>query len=201
ILNNVFNIGWLFLWDREYLIPALVFLGVIALTNHIVLFISHRALYLNGDYFHRNRRVDLWLIRAFAHNGIAVYATWTTIACLLNFAVALTYNGNIANHISTTVALSILTFELVLWFILENFVFDKYVRYTLTVYPVVIVALSGSLDKNFKDASPDGNSIFVAVLLAIACGIFAMRLVLVIWRHIKQPLYTWTSNKSSYPLA
>ncbi|CAI9534378.1 unnamed protein product [Staurois parvus] len=51
ILNNVLNIGWLFLWDREFLIPALVFLGAIVLTNYIVLFISYRALYLNGDWF------------------------------------------------------------------------------------------------------------------------------------------------------
>ncbi|XP_063774509.1 uncharacterized protein LOC134910429 [Pseudophryne corroboree] len=200
ILNNVLNIGWLFLWDREYLIPALVFLGGIALTNHIVLFISYRALYLNGGWLCRQRKVDLWLIRILAQNGIAVYATWTTIACLLNFAVALTYNGNIPNGISTTVALSILAFEVILWFCLENFVFEKYVRYTLTVYPVVIVALSGALDKNFNVSSPDGNNIYIAVLLAVACALFAVRLILVIWRHFKQPLYAAKSNKS-FPLA
>ncbi|XP_044147875.1 uncharacterized protein LOC122935968 [Bufo gargarizans] len=201
ILNNILNIGWLFLWDREFLIPALVFLGLIALTNHIVLFISYRALYLHGEWFYRQRRVDLWLIRVFAHNGIAVYATWTTIACLLNFAVALTYGDYIPNSISTTVCLSILAFEVVLWFCLENFVFDKYVRYTLTVYPVVIVALSGALDKNFDKNKPDRNDIYIAVLLAVACAAFVIRLALVLWRHFKQPLYTRASNKSSFPLA
>ncbi|XP_075720658.1 uncharacterized protein LOC142761361 [Rhinoderma darwinii] len=200
ILNNIFNVGWLFLWDREFLIPALVFLGVIALTNYIVLFISYRALYLHGEWFQRQRRVDLWLIRIFAQNGIAVYATWTSIACLLNFSVALTYNGSIPNSISTTVSLSILAFEVALWFCLENFVFDNYVRYTLTVYPVVIVALSGALDKNFNEASPNGNNIYIAVLLAVACAAFFIRLVLVIWRHFKQPLYTKASSKASFPL-
>ncbi|XP_056423947.1 uncharacterized protein LOC130362877 [Hyla sarda] len=200
ILNNILNIGWLFLWDREFFIPALVFLGVIALTNHIVLFISYRSLYLYGEWFSRQRRVDLWLIRIFAQNGIAVYATWTTIACLLNFAVALTYNDDIPNSTSSTVCLAILAFEVVLWFLLENFLFDKYVRYTLTVYPVVIVALSGALDKNFNESSPGGNDIFIAVLLALACAIFAIRLVLVIWRHFKQPFYT-RSTKSSFPLS
>ncbi|KAM4040833.1 uncharacterized protein ACNLHF_012101 isoform 1-T2 [Anomaloglossus baeobatrachus] len=201
ILNNILNVGWLFLWDRELLIPALVFLGVIALTNHIVFFISHRALHLHGEWFHRQRRVDLWLIRIFAQNGIAVYATWTTIACLLNFAVALTYNGGIPNSISTTVSLYILAFEVVLWFCLENFVLDKYVRYTLTVYPVVIVALSGALDKHFMEASPTENNIYIAVLLAVACALFVLRLALVIWRHFKQPLYTRSLKKTSFPLA
>ncbi|KAG8584094.1 hypothetical protein GDO81_008682 [Engystomops pustulosus] len=201
ILNNILNIGWLFLWDREFLIPALVFLGAIALTNHIVLFISYRALYLHGEWFDKQRRVDLWLIRIFVQNGIAVYATWTTIASLLNFAVALTYNGNIPNGTSTTVCLSLLAFEVLLWFILENFLFDKYVRYTLTVYPVVFVALSGVLDKHFNEAAPDGNNIYIAVLLAVACALFVVRVLLVIWRHFKQPFYSRSTSKTSFPLA
>ncbi|OCT79695.1 uncharacterized protein LOC108716586 [Xenopus laevis] len=199
MLNNVLNIGWIFLWDREYLIPALVFLGAIAFTNYIVLFFSYRALYLNGDWLHSHRKVDLWLIRILAQNGIAFYTTWTTVACLLNFAVCLTYNGGISNSTSATVALAILAFELVLWFCLENFVFDKYVRYTITVYPIVILGLSGALDKNFNKSDPGQNGIFIAVLLAVACAAFAVRLVLVIWKHFKYPLYGSMSHKSSFP--
>ncbi|KAG8584096.1 hypothetical protein GDO81_008682 [Engystomops pustulosus] len=207
IWNVIF--AWQFLWlgyvlagiCRRFLIPALVFLGAIALTNHIVLFISYRALYLHGEWFDKQRRVDLWLIRIFVQNGIAVYATWTTIASLLNFAVALTYNGNIPNGTSTTVCLSLLAFEVLLWFILENFLFDKYVRYTLTVYPVVFVALSGVLDKHFNEAAPDGNNIYIAVLLAVACALFVVRVLLVIWRHFKQPFYSRSTSKTSFPLA
>ncbi|KAE8601030.1 hypothetical protein XENTR_v10013503 [Xenopus tropicalis] len=201
ILNNVFNIGWLFLWDREYLIPALVFLGAIPFTNYIVLFISYRSLYLNGDWLQTQHKVDLWLIRILAQNGIAFYTTWTTIACLLNFSVCLTYNGGITSSTSVTVALAILAFEMVLWFCLENFLFDKYVRYTVTVYPIVILALSGALDKNFITSDPGQNGIFTAVLLAVACAAFALRLVLVIWKHVKYPLYESMSNKSSIPLS
>ncbi|XP_053316218.1 uncharacterized protein LOC128483922 [Spea bombifrons] len=189
ILNNVLNVGWLFLWDREHLIPALVFLGAIALTNYIVLYISYVAVYTHGDCLQRLHKVDLWLIRIFVHNGIAVYATWTTVASLLNFAVVLTYNGGYPNSTSTTVALSILAFEVILWFCLENFLFEAYVRYTITVYPVIIVALSGALDKNFKSQSPDSNDIFIAVLLAVACVLFIIRLILVVWNHFKKPLY------------
>ncbi|KAG8443922.1 hypothetical protein GDO86_009210 [Hymenochirus boettgeri] len=70
MLNNVLNIGWLFLWDREYLIPALVFLGAIAFTNYIVLFISYRAVFLNGEWLQKQHKVDLWLIRIFV-SGIS----------------------------------------------------------------------------------------------------------------------------------
>lgn len=46
-------------------------------------------------------------------------------------------------------------------FIVENFVFEKHLRYILTVYPVVIVALSGNMTKNFNSADPSRNGIYI----------------------------------------
>lgn len=48
-------------------------------------------------------------------NGLALYATWTTIASLLNFAVVLIYKWNVSNEIATTTSLSILTLLLLIW--------------------------------------------------------------------------------------
>ena len=44
---------------------------------------------------------------------------------------------------------------------MENFVIDKHMRYTLTIYPVVIWALSGNLVKNFDATSPNRNGVFI----------------------------------------
>lgn len=98
-------------------------------------------------------------------------------------------------------------------FILEQLVLDRYMRYVLIVYPVVIWALSGNMTKNFDANSPNGNGIFIgkcklerhlialailkeflssfllAGLLAIASVLFIVRIGLVVWRHFKQPLY------------
>ncbi|XP_067887077.1 uncharacterized protein [Heterodontus francisci] len=194
IINNLLNIGWVFLWDREYIIPALIFLALIAFTNYVVLFFSYHALHTQCPWMQKYRKVDLWLVRILVQNGVAIYATWTTIATLLNFAVVLTYSGNITSLTSGTVSLSILAFEVVLWFYLENVVLDKYVRYTLTVYPVIIVALSGSLDKNYNAMSPTRNNIYTAVLLAAACAAFAARVAIVTWRHFKRPLHQNVEN-------
>jgi len=46
-------------------------------------------------------------------------------------------------------------------FYLENFFLDKHVRYNLTIYPVVIIALTGSTCKNFSFSSPTTNNIFI----------------------------------------
>ncbi|KAK1172517.1 hypothetical protein AOXY_G5118 [Acipenser oxyrinchus oxyrinchus] len=189
IINNIFNIIWLFLWDREYMVAGVIILALIAFTNYIVLLFSYHGLNTYFAWLNKYYKVDLWLIRILVQNGVAVYTTWTTIATLLNFAVVLTYNGGVARETAGTVVLSILLVEVILWFVAENFFLDKYVRYTLTIYPVVIVALCGNMTKNFNAESPSRNGIFIAVLLGISCLIFAVRVLLVVWRHLKHDVH------------
>lgn len=49
-------------------------------------------------------------------NGIATYATWTTIATLLNFTVVLDMTSISATN-AATVSLCILLLELVTWYL------------------------------------------------------------------------------------
>lgn len=46
-------------------------------------------------------------------------------------------------------------------FLVENTVLDKYVRYILTIYPVIIVALTGNITKNYDPAAPSRNAVFI----------------------------------------
>uniref|UniRef100_A0A3Q1FKY5 Si:ch211-161h7.5 n=1 Tax=Acanthochromis polyacanthus TaxID=80966 RepID=A0A3Q1FKY5_9TELE len=174
-LNLILNIGWLLLWDR-IIVASLIFLILVASTNYSVIFFSCYGLHKYGAWLNKYHK-----------NGVAIYATWTTIATLVNLAIVVSYDGNMSPPDAATLSLSILTVVLIV-FVLENFVLDKHVRYILIVYPVVIWALSGNLDKNFDAQSPSRNGIFI-VLLSISCALFVIRLILVIWRHIKQPLY------------
>lgn len=50
-------------------------------------------------------------------------------------------------------------------FVLEQLVLDKHVRYILVIYPVVIWALSGNLDKNYDAETPTLNGIFIGKTL------------------------------------
>ncbi|XP_071398108.1 uncharacterized protein [Centroberyx affinis] len=188
-INMCFNIGWLILWDRGLMIAALVFLLLVICTNYTMICYTCHGLHIYGAWLKKYHKVDLWLLRVLVQNGVSIYATWTTIATLINLTIVLTYDANISPTDAATISLSILTAVLLVWFILENFVLEKHVRYILTIYPVVIWALTGNLDKNYDAAAPSRNGIFIAVLLALACALFVMRIVLVVWRHIKQPLY------------
>ncbi|KAM6977669.1 uncharacterized protein FYW47_002448 [Aplochiton taeniatus] len=200
ILNMGLNVAWLFLWDREFMIPALPFLFLVACTNYVLLFFSCHGLNVHGAWLNKYHKVDLWLFRALIQNGVAIYTTWTTIATLINLTIVMSYKGNLSQIDAATVSLCILTVEVLVWFVLENFVFEKHVRYILTIYPVVIVALSGNISKNYNASAPSRTDIFTAVLLALGCVLFIVRIGLVIWRHIKVPMYQDASPEVMSPM-
>ncbi|KAL1006235.1 hypothetical protein UPYG_G00069580 [Umbra pygmaea] len=194
VLNMVFNVAWLFLWDHSLgdtmlMIPAFIILLLVTLTNYTMIFYSCHALHTFGAWLHKYHNMDLWLIRMLVQNGLCVYSTWTTIASLINLTIVMNYNADLTAMGAATVSLSILTALVILWFVLENFVFEKHVRYILTIYPVVIVALCGNMTKNYDSAAPSRNGYFIAVVLGLAITLFVVRVCLVVWKHIKEPFY------------
>lgn len=189
-INMGLNIGWLVLWDRGMMIQAFVLLILVIATNYSMLgFICH-GLYVYGAWLNENHRVDLWLLRVLVQNGVMIYTTWTTIATLINFTIVLIHEVEMDPTNAATISYCILAGLLLVWFVLEQIALDKHVRYILTTYPVVIWALSGNFDKNYVVDSPDQNGILIVLLLSLAGVIFVVRIALVIWRHIKQPLYS-----------
>ncbi|XP_068438432.1 uncharacterized protein [Clinocottus analis] len=198
-LNLGFNIGWLLVWDQGIMIAALVFLFVVVCTNYSMVCFTCHGLHVYGPWLKKYHNADLWLIRVLVQNGVMIYTTWTTIATLINLSIVLTYNVKMSPEDAATISYSLLTLVLLVWFVLENFVLDKHVRYILIIYPVVIWALGGNLDKNYDAKSPSRNGIFIAVLLTLALVLFVIRIVLVVWRHIRQPLYTDLSPEAMEP--
>uniref|UniRef100_A0AAV2LCD5 Uncharacterized protein n=1 Tax=Knipowitschia caucasica TaxID=637954 RepID=A0AAV2LCD5_KNICA len=199
-LNLGFNVGWLFLWDRGMLIPALIFLIFIAITNYAVIAFSCIGLHAYGAWLHKYHRADLYLIRVLVQNGIAIYATWTTIASLVNLNIVLVTEANMSQNDAATTTLSILLVVIVTWFVLENWLLEKHVRYIVSIYPSVIWALVGVFTKNFDPEITSRNDIFIVSLLSVGCFLNAVRKALVVWRHLKQPLYNRTDPDDMSPM-
>ena len=124
-------------------------------------------------------RVDLWLNSFFITNGILIYATWTTIATLLNFSSVLTYFADVEERVASIICLSILTAELVLYFVVDIFLLERHLRSAFMVYPVVIWASTAVLVNNWD---PDSStSIFTAVIVALACAAFVGKQIKGVW--------------------
>ncbi|CAL4067741.1 unnamed protein product [Meganyctiphanes norvegica] len=193
-LNLLFNVVWLFLWDRDLIIYSSGFLWGVCLTSWIATGIIHGTVGHHGAWMAAHAKVDLWFIRIFWHNGLAMYTTWTTITALLNLAMVLKYELNIDEQLIVYIVLGVISGLMLLWFILENTALDRWMRYTVTQYAVIVVAMVGIYYKGYTSANME-TGYFMVTLLGVSVFCFVARLGLVILRACKSPLYN--SNKVS----
>ncbi|XP_029446740.1 mucin-5AC-like [Rhinatrema bivittatum] len=198
ILNNISMISCLLLWHYRHPIPALIFLALIPLTCCLMLMISYQNCFLHGAWLYLNHPTELWCIRILVHNGLAIYATWTSIATLLNLGLVLKYEGKVDDSVVSRACLCIVLFALLFWFSLETFIFEKYVRYTFTIYPTAIVALFGILFKNRQiNEKPSVTNILIGVLLGVSAAAFVFRLILLFTCAKLRPLFVYKKLDAS----
>lgn len=122
---------------------ALVFLILVALTNYVMIFYSCHSLHIYGAWLSKYHKVDLWLHRALVskdisdyvygvmsrvqwddgvcplqvQNGIAIYATWTTVASLVNLSIVLVKDAKMSPEDAVTLSFSLLTVVLLVWWV------------------------------------------------------------------------------------
>ena len=193
VINMAANVCWLLLWDRFMAQYSLIAIVLMALTLVVMLVISYVRLYYATPIFLREDcRVDVWMTRILTQNGLAIYATWVIIAALINLDVVLVYYADVNQSVGGTICLALLFLLICSWFFLDNFVCDRFVRYMLTPYFVVVFALSGSVDQNYD---PDSSTSVLSVcLLAISACLLMIKLVLMIYRALKSPLFDWSQQ-------
>ncbi|KAM8966665.1 uncharacterized protein RCH25_025318 [Pelodytes ibericus] len=190
IINNVINIGWLFLWDREYLVLANVFLVLLPATCFMMLYMSYKHCYKHREQLEKDYKFDLWCTRILVHNGLATYATWTTIATALNFGIVLKYYLLLQDPGVSNVVLCIIFFALAFWFLLETCVFEKYVRYTFTIYPVAIIAAAGVYLGREPSSVMSEKDLINIVIIAASSAACLLRFVLLFTCDILGPLFS-----------
>jgi len=189
IINNGINIGWLFLFDREYMEVAFVFLFFIALTIYICGVLLCRSLnHAAAELEKSGQSKDIWLTRLLTLNGMAFYGTWCTIATLLNLCIVLQYRASVPATTCAYIALSILSAELLTWFILETFIFDRHLRYCFSPYIVLFTAFSGVISKHYIASSPEPYIYFVFVLLGLSAAFALVKILVMIIKGCKNPI-------------
>lgn len=132
-------------------------------------------------------RRDIWVVRLVVQNGLAMFAMWGTVASMFNFAVVLTYRTGARQSVSSSVALSIFTLEIITWWIFDNFIFEKYFRYLITPYVVLILSIAGITSKNWDPSN--GNAVYTLVLFCLVVVLTVSKMALLVWRHRNRPLY------------
>ncbi|CAH1777977.1 unnamed protein product [Owenia fusiformis] len=186
-LMNACSILWSFLYRSLYIPQACAVLALMAFLLYICVFFSVRALDKHGwKLVKQQKGADIWMIRIFFHNGLGMYATWCTIATLLNLATALVFWADLPNEAACTISLAILASELLVWFVVDITALDKYTRYLLTPYIVAVFALCGIIVQNWNPFTL--NFIFNAVLLGVATVFLLVKFLIALVKCRRDPL-------------
>ena len=114
------------------------------------------------------RVIDVWATWILVINGIAIYATWLTIATLFNLGIVVQYYGDFSAVNTGTLCLSLLTVEVIVYFILENTVLDCFAHYVLIVYPFIVWVLAAILSAHWNQEDNNRNPIFTLVLIILS---------------------------------
>lgn len=199
-VSCLINIGWVYAFTNGELAVAYALLLLLSLTLYATIGASVVMFYFRVEHLRRKKqRLDLILVTVFLHNGLAVYATWTSVATLLNMGIIMQYTGDNKQDDTTVglVVLSILIVEEVVWFLLENSVLDRFVRYILTIYPVLIWALAGVLSKHLDNGNLDETNSTAVGALVLSSLLFIIRLIFFvincIWRKLQYPKVEYRS--------
>lgn len=168
---NVCNIVWIVLWGLE--LPQYSFPVIFILELLLYATIRNEAQYLfqleeSMSYFTADHKgndglgFNLNTARYLILNGMSVYATWITLANLINLAIVLEYFGSFSASAAGTLSLVLLGADVVIYFVLENTLIGNFARYVFIVYPTLIWSLSGVL---FAHAGSGINELITLVLL------------------------------------
>lgn len=185
IANLCFNIVWLFLWDEELFGFAFGALAMITLSLYFSAILSHKNILNSVPILKRNNKKDIWLMRILVNNGLAFYATWVTAATMLNFAISLIYDFKVLDiNDASLLAICVLGFVIVVYFVLDIYIFEEYTRYTLSPYLQLLIAFAGILSKNWDSKST--TAIITLVLAILAPGLmFISKIAMTIYKYFK----------------
>ena len=190
-LNFICNIGWIFLWDREKLVAASYVEWGIVLTNVLSLAILIQNIEQDEHRLKEDQPKIYWTYIVLAFNGQATYTAWTVLAGLINFTVCLQYDDKVDVQTASTLYLSLLLIILLFWATLDCVFLDKFTRFLITPYLVVIWGLGGTISKKGSDPEvSDLTKNYLNGLIAIASILMALKIFVIIFRQIRKPFNT-----------
>eukprot|EP00794_Sanderia_malayensis_P006116 gene6116-6820_t len=181
-LANICCLGALIVWTRAYIGLSFALMAVTSILLKTSLYLSYRALYNYTSSFPRQAETpsvpDVWCIRMLVQNGVIFYNAWLLVATCWGFTVFLQYDLDANGARAATGSLCVIFILMLVWFVLENFVLEKFTRFTFVEYIVIIVAMSGILKKNWTNGH--GNEGFALFILILSAVFLLFRIIFII---------------------
>ncbi len=189
-IGQLCNIAWTYLWGNLYTAASFGVAVVLSLILYSTLVAQAIHLYRETPALSSTKKfkIDLYLTRIIVLNSIAIYIAWVAIATELNFVILLVYYCGVDDTTAVTIDLACLLIVIIVYFILENTLFDRFARFVFIFYPSLIWAFTGIVSAHWGVEEDNRNPIFTLVLLVLCIVLFIVRIILWIVFAFVRPL-------------
>lgn len=137
---NVLNVICLFLWSYKLFTLTAAYSLLMALGLYITTFIS---LFKLSDYqremYYTEKMTDVWAVRIFVQNGMALYAAWSFVMFLLALNLSLVYEFEMTQRGAHLVIMGFLLAKMVVYSLVENYAAYAYCKFLLA--PWIVYAI------------------------------------------------------------
>ena len=181
-----FEVGHELLIAREHVLWAWIFSCAGAICRHGCLFFAFYGMFeflaaYSGKTCISPNKFDVWCQRVLVQNGLLCMQSWSTTTTSIYFSAALSRMFGVSDSLAFTCSLLILAFLVLVWFVLQNFKFEKYTRYTYAEY-ITLTIILGVLFGECR-TTIDGAYAFVLLLLCFSVLLFFFRVSLTIFKE------------------
>ena len=139
---------------------------------------------------------DVWALFLLVLNGLVIFATWATISALLSFGKVLQYFIGVDEVTTGAVVIWMMTAFILIYFVLENTILDRYARFFFVVYPVLIWVLSGVMSAHWGREDPDTSPVLTLLLLLLSIGLLLVRVIVL---KVRRPFESIENSKPDEP--
>ncbi|KAJ0022864.1 hypothetical protein NQD34_014998 [Periophthalmus magnuspinnatus] len=171
---NSARICCMLMWDRHEIVAAFVFSAMQPPIGFYMLYTSYYNLNKHKTWLTINNRNVIWWMRYLAQSGLALSSWWTIQIAAVNFGIVLKYKAGVQDPGASTLVLTTVLLATVIWFFLQSVFYLKYMRYTFTVYPILILGLGAMFTTSFQVNNITANTVycgFLMLLITIMCSV------------------------------
>ena len=155
----------------------------------VALAIALRRLYIRGPALISEWEAnELWYTRFLLHNGLAVYGCWLGYIFLLNLGLVIHRHTQLSVDIVGTICLAAGLIGTSIYFVVDVFMYDQYCRYIFSPYIIDMLYPLGVVSSHWS--IEDSSSALASMLLGISFVFLAAKFCLMLFRHLKYPLYS-----------
>ncbi|XP_044196033.1 uncharacterized protein LOC122972769 isoform X1 [Thunnus albacares] len=165
VMINIARTYIIIMWDEHNVFGAVILTWFLPALSFYMLYMSYYNLNECKAWLAINNPDEIGWIRYLTQNGLALFAWWTLLKADVGLGIVLKYKAGLQDPLVSTIVLTVVLLCTLTWFIMQSFLFTKYMRYTFTVYAILILGLGAMFTRSYRIHDFAANTVYCGKIL------------------------------------